>query len=89
MPWSSSIRTDAVADKIDQESERWQVSKNPHTLVEILKQRGVEGKRKYRLLSAACCRRVWPKLNVEQRRALEVIERFADGEAKYNEMHRE
>src|SRR5262249_37228609 len=31
-------------------------------------------------------RRAWPKLKAEQRRALEVVERYADGKAKYGEM---
>jgi hypothetical protein len=72
--------------KIDHPKERWQVSRNPGTLVELVKERGVKDQRKFRLIAAACCRRAWSKLNSKQRRALEVIERYADGEAKYSEM---
>jgi hypothetical protein len=38
--------------------------------------------RKLRLFLCACCRRVWPKISrYDHRRAVEVGERFADGEA--------
>jgi hypothetical protein len=71
---------------IDRPLERWQRSKNPWTLAQLVKQRGVEGKRKFRLVVVACCRRAWRKLKTEQRRALEVVERYADGNARYTEM---
>ena len=73
-------------DKIDRPEERWRQSKNPGTLVRLVKERVSEGKRKFRLLAAACCRRAWKKFDTEHRHALEVIERYADGEAKYTEM---
>jgi hypothetical protein len=73
-------------DKLDRPLERWRRSHNPHTLLQLVKERAPEGKRKYRLLAAAFCRRAWAKFNAEQRHALEVIERYAEGEAKYNEM---
>jgi hypothetical protein len=74
-----------MSDTLDRPDERWRLSNNPYTLARLVKGRR-EGKRKYRLLVAAFIRRVWSKLNPEQRAALEVIERYADGAAKYNEM---
>jgi hypothetical protein len=75
-----------MGSTFDRPKQRWQRSKNPYTLVQLVKQRGLENQRKFRLVAAACCRRAWPKLKAAQRRALEVIERYADGEAKYTEM---
>jgi hypothetical protein len=38
--------------------------------------------RKWRLFACGCCRQVWPLLDVPStRRALEVVEKFADGQA--------
>ena len=71
---------------IDGPQERWRRSKNPYTLAQLVKQRGVEDPRKFRLIAAACIRRVWSKLNAEQRRALEIVEQYADSKAKYTEM---
>jgi hypothetical protein len=73
-------------DRLDRPGERWQRSKNPRTLVDLVQERAGGGKRKFRLMAVAFCRRVWGKFDAEQRHALEVIERYADGEAKYNEM---
>lgn len=73
-------------DRLDRPLERWQRSQNPHTLLKLVKERAGEGKRKYRLLAAAFCRRVWCKFDAQQRHAVEVVERYADGAAKYNEM---
>jgi hypothetical protein len=75
-----------VARTFDRPDERWLRSKNPYTLARLVKGRGVEGQRKFRLVAAACCRRAWPMLTDEQRRALEVVERYADGKARYTEM---
>lgn len=71
---------------IDRPKERWVQSKNPHRLIEIVKQQGIESQRKFRLVAAACCRRVWSMLSAEEQRALEVVERYADDRARYNEM---
>jgi hypothetical protein len=58
----------------------WLACTDPHLLLE-----GVHGRvsdRKLRLFAAACCRRVWGLLpSGRSRRAVEVCERHADGEA--------
>src|SRR5262249_24102744 len=40
----------------------------------------------FRLVAVACCRRAWARLKPKERRALEVVERYADGNARYTEM---
>jgi hypothetical protein len=57
----------------------WLTCDDPRAL---LKQVHRPSPRKLRLLAAACCRRVWPLLFDDRlKRAVEVSERFADGEA--------
>jgi hypothetical protein len=75
-------------DRIDRPLERWARSHNPDTLLELVRERVPEAKRKYRLLAAACCRRAWAGFDEPRREALRVIERYADGESKYTEVRR-
>lgn len=44
------------------------------------------GRRKLRLFACGCCRRFWPSLSEESREALDIAERFADGEASKKDL---
>jgi hypothetical protein len=62
------------------ESE-WQSCADPEPMRDGLRHSGMASERKLRLFSAACCRRIWPLLTDERsRRAVELTERFADGQ---------
>src|ERR1700733_2712497 len=46
------------------------------------------GRRKLRLFAAACCRRIWRHLEVPgAREAVEVAERFAEGQASKDDLN--
>lgn len=44
------------------------------------------GRRKLRLFACACCRRFWSSLSDESREALEIAERYADGDASRKDL---
>lgn len=44
------------------------------------------GRRKLRLFACACCRRFWPLLSEKSREALEIAERYTDGEASKKDL---
>ncbi|HYH68449.1 MAG TPA: hypothetical protein VD866_27395 [Urbifossiella sp.] len=67
------------------ESE-WATATEPHPMLVFLWSVGVSP-RKLQLFAAACCRRVWHRLpDPRSRRAVEVAERYADGEATVEEV---
>jgi hypothetical protein len=58
---------------------------DPGAILKLL--RGRVSDRKVRLFAAACCRTLWPQLSDPRtRNLLDVIERFADGEAGRDEL---
>jgi hypothetical protein len=59
----------------------WLTGTDPHRMIEWIKNRASE--RKKRLFAVACCRRIWHLFEDERcRRAVELAERFADGNVK-------
>ena len=65
--------------------EEWVVCDDPRQMLEFL--RGMASNRKLRLFVVACCRRVWDGLrDVRSRTAVEVAERFADGNASADDL---
>jgi hypothetical protein len=64
--------------------KQWAACKNPPNMLRHLGRKA--SGRKLRLFAAACCRRVWGHLADERsRRAVELAERLADGEATTKE----
>src|SRR5438093_13666749 len=62
----------------------WHEQTDPDTMLEML--RGRISGRKVRLFAVACCRRVWHLLDAPHRRAIEMAERFADGEVSRSQL---
>ncbi len=59
----------------------WLASADPGPMLEFL--RGKVSERKMRLFCCACCRRAWGRLGRGGRRAVEIGERYADGQAGF------
>src|SRR4051794_37355778 len=57
--------------------QQWLACDDPDRMLALL--RGLAGERKLRLFALACCRRIRRLLDEESRKAVEVLERCADG----------
>ena len=55
-------------------------------MLQYLRDIGKVSDRKWRLYVVACWRRIWPNIGREGRRAVEVAERFADGQANESDL---
>jgi hypothetical protein len=64
---------------------RWLNDTDPQDMLEALE--GMASARKWRLLLCACCRHIWHRLTDERSRAaVELAERFADGQVGHEEL---
>jgi hypothetical protein len=64
----------------------WITCTNPAAMLRQLRDHGLITERKAQLFGAACCRRLWELLPGEARRAVEVVERHADGLASREDL---
>jgi hypothetical protein len=62
----------------------WLACANPQTMLTFL--RGRPSERKFRLFMLACWRRIWHLLEPETREALEVADRFVEGDSCREEL---
>ena len=85
-------------DRVRQREEQWDQERDPRRLLDLYAfaleatrpgPPSTVTARKWRLAAVACCRTLWPLLeeDEEARRAVEVVEAAADGEADDLDLH--
>src|SRR6516225_1318251 len=79
--YAASWTTEGTSGEKTVTEAEWLACTAPQKMLEFLRASGKLTERKARLLSAACCRRIWTLLTDQRSRtAVEVIERVTDGE---------
>src|SRR5262249_17946353 len=76
-----STRCSGKADAMNEVD--WYTCDDPGRMLKCVRDRASE--RKLRLFACACCRRIWHLLHSNSRRAIEVMERYVDGQASEGE----
>lgn len=61
-------------------SEEWNLSIDIFSMIDFLNDLNRADYRRTRLFSCACCRMIWNKLDTLSKNAVEIAEKFADGE---------
>jgi hypothetical protein len=68
-------------------SDQWLASTDPQAMLRLVQSSSGASERKMRLFAVACCRHIWHLLAEKPyRQAVEVAERFADGQADQEEL---
>jgi hypothetical protein len=89
MPMDWGLARDYAARDVHGEETRvteaeWLAETDPQAMLEFMC--GKASERELRLFAVGCCRRVWPGLGKHGRRAVDVAERYADGQADEREL---
>lgn len=83
---AGEVRSDLVKPPFAMTEGDWLSCDDPHTMLKWLEKEGRLDTRKLRLFCCACCRRVRDQMGEWGWRAVEVAERFADGQASQAEL---